>query len=261
VHISFTPDYQPQIVDPHCGAVPLTQTSAATLLMAMIRNVSGLRLVFDLDSTLLNNRPRNAQIMCEYGALHNEPALSRADASHFVNWDTRHSMTLAGLDEALITTHIDNYEDFWLQRFFTGEYCQYDIAVSGAVTFVGEIAQRGGTVCYLTGRDESMRAGRQASLEKLGFPVPGHTGVTLVMKTERGEADDKFKHEAMAQLVDTGGIAAAFDNEPTHINSYRQTFPAAVCVHLFTDHSMRQVPLLDGIYSINNFLCGLAPDE
>ena len=48
-------------------------------------------------------------------------------------------------------------------------------------------------------------------------------------------------------------MVAAFDNEPAHINGYREAFPDAFCVHLATDHSMRDIPLADGILSISDF--------
>lgn len=246
--------YNTELSDPHCGAVPLTANSAAGLLDNILRQVAGNCVVFDLDSTLLNNRPRNAKIMQEFGDMHNHSGFIAAHASHFINWDTRNSMALAGISAGDIDKHIDSYEHFWLERFFTSEYCQYDIDVAGAVDFVNAVHKGGGTVCYLTGRDETMRSGTHESLEKLGFPVAYDNAVSLVMKPTRGYSDDLFKREAMGRLRQQDGIFAAFDNEPTHINTYRQEFSQALCIHLFTDHSMRKVPLLDGIYSIQNFL-------
>jgi hypothetical protein len=50
------------------------------------------------------------------------------------------------------------------------------------------------------------------------------------------------------------GIVAAFDNEPTHDNAYKRSFPDAVVVHLDTDHSRRPVEVLADIPSIHDFV-------
>lgn len=262
----YQPEYEDSLHDPLCGAVPVTTKSSMQLLRTISSQASGKIIVFDLDSTLLNNRPRNAKIMQEYGVLHQHPKLTAADASHFINWDARNSMSLAGLHAEDIEKHIGPYEEFWLQRFFTSEYCQHDIAIPGAIDFVNEISNQGGAVCYLTGRDESMRAGTHASLEVLGFPVPNShdnsdadsDAIRLVMNPTREYSDDLFKQQAMDRLKQQGEVLAAFDNEPAHINSYRREFPDAASVHLFTDHSMRKVKLLDGIVSIQDFRCEIS---
>lgn len=259
--IDFQPNFQTWEQDPLCGAVPLTTDSAAKLLASVISRSKNERVVFDLDSTLLNNRPRNAKIMQQYGELHDVPELAVANSSHFVNWDTRHSMALTGLSPELVEKHVSPYQDYWLNRFFTSEYCHYDTDISGAMEFVIKVKESGGNICYLTGRDETMRHGTRTSLENLGFPGPDSDGVNLVMKPTRDYSDDLFKKEAMEEFRHDGGILAAFDNEPTHINSYRRAFPEAICVHLYTDHSMRDVQLLDGIYSVSNFPCDSSANE
>jgi len=48
-------------------------------------------------------------------------------------------------------------------------------------------------------------------------------------------------------------LLAAFDNEPAHINGYRESFPEAIAVHLATDHSPRDIPIVPGIPSIADF--------
>jgi len=98
-----------------------------------------------------------------------------------------------------------------------------------------------------------MRSGTEDSLKKLGFPVPGLRNVSLIMKPEQSISDDDYKKTVMARFNNNGGILAAFDNEPYHINAYRSAFPQATCVHLHTDHSMRSIRLLEGIVSIESF--------
>ena len=239
--------------DPLTNATPLTKQSTSQLLTSIITAADKHQIVFDLDSTLLDNKERNAVIMREFAQAHHEPQLAIASARHFPDWSAKNSMRSMGLDESKINALLDAHWAFWSERFFTSEYCRFDIAVPGAQTFVQSILRAGGDICYLTGRHEGMRDGTQLSLQKLGFPLPGSDRVTLLMKRDQDEPDDSYKAHALESLRSGPPVLAAFDNEPTHINSYRTAFSDAICVHLFTDHSMREVKLLDKIYSIYNF--------
>lgn len=236
------------------GAIPLDAGSTATLLTELIQSSAKKILAFDLDSTLLNNRPRNAVIMREFGDDQKQPLLCTATAEHFQDWSARNAMAAIGLANRDIDRLVDTYRSFWLDRFFTSEYCQYDVCVPGAAEFVNDVYAGHGTVCYLTGRHEGMRNGTEDSLAKLGFPVPGADRVELLMKPHQDQSDDLFKVDTLQKLDTLGSVFAAFDNEPTHINSYRKAFPRAVCIHLLTDHSMRAVRLSDEIVSILDFV-------
>jgi len=247
-------EYRHDQADLVTGAIPLTRASTAQLLSELLNGVKQCVVVFDLDSTLLDNRPRNAVIMKEFGELQKEPLLSFAAAEHFQDWSARNAMAAIGVPSHSIEHLTELYRPFWSKRFFTSEYCQHDISIPGAAGFATAVSEQGGAVCYLTGRHEGMRAGTQSSLQKLGFPIPESEGVTLLMKPDKVQSDDLFKVDTLQQLESLGPVCAAFDNEPTHINSYRTAFPNAVCVHLLTDHSMREVKLLSGIMSILNFV-------
>jgi predicted secreted acid phosphatase len=208
--------------------------------------------VFDLDSTLLDNRPRQARILREFGAQHGLPALANAKPEHWDSWDLERAMGNAGLDAVEIEHWSDAAKTFWRERFFTSEYCADDEAIRGAVRFVGEIAGSGALVAYCTGRPEAMREGTVACFRRLGFSVPGPR-VHLLMKPALEITDDEWKTSADGQLHRLGRVIAVFDNEPTHVNGYRAAFPDAFCVHLATDDSGRDVTLTNGIVSISHF--------
>jgi predicted secreted acid phosphatase len=206
--------------------------------------------VFDLDSTLLDNRPRQARILREFGQLHNLPALAAAQPEHWDGWDLAKAMRNTGFED--VERWVGEARSFWKQRFFTSEYCVVDEAIEGAVKFVHEVRKRGALVAYCTGRHEEMRQGSVSCFERLGFPRPGE-GVHLLMKPRLDVHDDEYKATACAEIRGLGRVVAAFDNEPTHANSYRREFPEAQIVHLATDHSGRDVVLLEGIVSIPHF--------
>lgn len=241
------------VPDPITGAVPLTQELASALLRDIILHCDGRRVLFDLDSTLLDNRPRSAVIMREFAEANNQPLLAHATPAHFPTWSARDSMVLMGMPEAEADSLLDAYLDFWAIRFFSSEYCHHDTDIAGAIKFVNAVNDSGGEVIYLTGRDETMREGTALSLESLDFPCPDAARIKLIMKPNASDSDDTYKQGELENLSATGDIAAAFDNEPSHINSYRRVFSDTICVHLDTDHSMRKVRLLDGIVSIKDF--------
>ncbi len=210
--------------------------------------------VFDLDSTLFDNRPRQARILREYGAARGVPALAAVSAEHFTTgWDLGHAMRAAGLAAAQVEAIAEDVKAFWRERFFTSAYCVADVPIPGAAAFVRAVAEAGGLVAYCTGRHEPMREGSAESLRAGGFPVPGVPRVELIMKATLEETDDAFKRVAHARLRALGTVVAAFDNEPTHINDYHRVFPEALSVHLDTDHSGRPVKVEDGIPAVPDF--------
>jgi phosphoglycolate phosphatase-like HAD superfamily hydrolase len=208
--------------------------------------------VFDLDSTLLDNRPRQARILREYGERHQLGKLVASQPAHWTSWDLRDAMRAAGSSDAEIELHGEPAKAYWREKFFTSEYCSIDGAVGGAAAYVARLVGTGTQIAYCTGRHEQMRAGTVRSFERLGLPVPG-ARVHLLMKPRLEQSDDAWKEQAYVRLRAIGRVVATFDNEPTHINGYRSAFPDAICVHLATDHSGRSVVLLDGILSVENF--------
>jgi hypothetical protein len=243
--------------DPVLAAVDLRQGPAARALLGSVvarcRRPDAVA-VFDLDSTLLDNKPRQARIMAEYGREHGVPALAHSRREHWTGgWDFRHAMRNAGLPEAEIEAHVEPYRALWRDRFFTSEHCRVDEATPGAVAFVRAVRAAGARVLYVTGRHEGMREGTLACFARVGLPMPDGDGVQLWMKPSLDEDDDAFKARVHDRLADAGDVVAVFDNEPTHVNDYRRGLPGALVVHLATDHSLREVFVAPEIPSIADF--------
>jgi hypothetical protein len=222
-------------------------------ILATVRKTPRATLVFDLDSTLLDNRPRQSRILREYGVANGLANLAASRPWQWGTWDLRVPMAAAGMTAHEIDTHIPLVRAFWRERFFTSEYCRDDVPIPGAPEFVQAALRAGAQVVYLTGRPEPMRPGTEHVLEQHGFPAPGAPGVTLLMKPRFEDHDDAFKVSAHAHVRQVGHVVAAFDNEPTHANDLFRSFPDATVVHLATDHSGRKVELLEAIRSIPDF--------
>lgn len=210
--------------------------------------------LFDLDSTLLDNRPRQARIVREYGQSASVPALLRCAPDFFEGWGLGPPMRRCGLTEAEILEHEGPARKFWKQKFFTSEYCEDDIAIGGAVDFVHKIRSHGQKIVYCTGRHLEMREGTLKSFAREGFPLPDEQGVFLLMKPVFEIHDDEWKRIVRDKVSAIGEVLAAFDNEPTHINTYRAHFPKALCVHLATDESARGIPVDPEIPSVADFV-------
>jgi beta-phosphoglucomutase-like phosphatase (HAD superfamily) len=206
--------------------------------------------VFDLDSTLLDNRPRQARILREYGAAAGLRALADASPEHVEGWDLDVALRNAGLGEALVRAHRGPVRRFWEERFFTSELCRADVPVPGAPAFVRAVLAAGARIAYVTGRPAAMEDGTLEVLGRFGFPLPDGARAFLFMKPGMALADDAWKAIARDAVDALGPVALAFDNEPAHVNAYARAWRRALAVHLDTDHSGRPVPVDPAIPSV-----------
>lgn len=224
------------------------------LAVARKSGPSGL-LIFDLDSTVFDNRPRQARIVREFGAAKQLAALGQCQAWHFTSgWDLRGALTSCGVSSKQADDLYPELKAFWQERFFTSEYCKDDIEIVGAPRYLHDLDSVKARVIYVTGRHEGMRSGTEACLARCRLPMPSEGGhVQLFMKPRSSEDDDDFKRLTHGELKKMGTVLAAFDNEPMHINDYVAKFPEAIPVHLATDHSGRDVKLDPRCISIPHF--------
>jgi hypothetical protein len=162
-------------------------------------------------------------------------------------------MVNAGLPPGRAAALLPDAWRFWSERFFTTAYCRLDVPAPGAAAFLADLARAGARIAYVTGRIEEMEAGTLETFARAGFPLPGARGTRLLMKPRGALGDDAWKALAAAELAREGEVVAAFDNEPAHVNGYREAFPGALCVHLDTDHSGRPIPVHPRIPSIRDF--------
>jgi hypothetical protein len=217
---------------------------------------------FDLDGTLLSNKPRQARIVRDFGRERGIEALARCAPAAIVSWDLRDTMRLCGLAPDQAEALHEDLRQWWVDRFFTSEYCKEDEPVPGARAYLEQVRDRNGHILYVTGRHAGMEAGTLAAFQRAGFPMPeivaptapqSAAPVQLWLKPLPEDDDDRWKELCHERLVDLRGIACAFDNEPTHVNAYKKRFPDARIVHLDTDYSPRPVDVLPSIPSIVDF--------
>jgi hypothetical protein len=210
--------------------------------------------VFDLDSTLFSTQQRNWAILQEFAAgsrvspkfREKLGSLSSADMA----WNAMEDLRRHGYaDEATL----QQLRDFWFLRFFRDEYLSHDIPLPGATEYVRELHALGGTVYYLTGRDEpNMGKGTRKSLAAHGFPLEEER-VYLRLKPAFEEHDLGFKKRVVLELGRAGEVIAAAENEPANANMFFEAFPKAHVVFLETVHSPHAPPLSAGIHRLKDF--------
>ncbi|MCL2178765.1 MAG: hypothetical protein FWC18_04615 [Cystobacterineae bacterium] len=210
-------------------------------------------LAFDLDSTLLDNRPRQAKIIRDFGKAKGLSLLQRCSPEYFVSgWDLEGALLRCGLSQEELGACIGEVRRFWQGRFFTSAYCMEDVPIPGAKEYLEACLKTGAQLIFITGRPDDMEEGTIGCLRKHGMPTPGGR-VHLLMKPLGQEDDDVFKRQAHNRIPSLGELIAVFDNEPTHINDYAQQFPDALAFWLDTGHSGREVKLRPGIIAIRDF--------
>ena len=209
---------------------------------------------FDLDSTIFDNRPRQSRILREYGQAHGIPALAASKPEDWTTWSLADAMRAAGCDPPTIAAHHDAARQFWRDRFFTSDYCEFDLPIVGAAAYLAAVIQTGAQIAYVTGRHEQMGPGSIACMRASDFPLPDGARVHLLLKPTFEMSDDGWKLEAFRRLDTLGELVAAFDNEPAHINGYAARYIGALCVRLATDDSGRPIPVAPGVPSIAHFL-------
>jgi len=207
--------------------------------------------VFDLDGTLLDNRPRVVRIFHElaetWGSSHpREAAFCRQARLELVSYGVVENLRRLGVeDEALL----EEGALFWKERFFIDGYMKYDVEMPGACAFVRACYEAGSDIVYLTGRDlPNMAIGTFASLRDLGFPI-GVVGTSLVTKPAFEIPDTDFKREVAPKIGQNSKLVATFDNEPANINLFLE-FHSGVSAIFFDSQHAPDPPELDARASV-----------
>lgn len=220
----------------------MTQKELLDGLLADVAAVPGGIVVFDLDDTLFSTADRHLKILAEFAA-----AIETKDAraAGLVRAITREKLQYSPVETAkangLPETLEKDLREFWFARFFKNPYLLVDSILPGGPEFAAAVIGRGGRAFYMTGRDEGMREGTEASLLRHGFPDPDGRDATLVLKPKFDTPDFAFKQEALKRIGELGPVLGSFENEPAHVNLFIEHFPKGKHFLLDTKHSGRPV--------------------
>jgi hypothetical protein len=221
------------------------------------------KVVFDLDSTIFDVKPRTLRILKEFSLRPEARALSPVLADWGLSLDAHR--LLYTLEESALANAVPGPEEearaylkeafrFWRARFFSHSYVTMDHPSPGAVDYVNRVVDAGAVAVYLTGRDwPGMGRGTRTMLEYCGFPVDPRSS-ELIMKPNSGLDDAEFKDEALRDLRTGGEAVALFDNEPANFHVFEKNFPEAILVFYHSNCSTKEARPVKRLYRIENFL-------
>jgi hypothetical protein len=240
----------------------LSRADQSALLASIVRRSARMNddgtppvVVFDLDGTLMDNRPRTCAILHEFASVRrgHDPALSERllsvhpDQLAYLFSESLERLGVEG--DVALELHV-----FWRERFFADPHLRHDVEVPGAVAFTRACYNVGASIVYLSGRDlPQMGVGTFQSLRDLGFPL-GVPGTELVLKPESAMPDAEFKRETAPLLARIGRVVASFDNEPGNCNVFLAHHPEADSVLVDTQHMPGAPPLEPGVRVITDFV-------
>ncbi|MEK7233358.1 MAG: hypothetical protein AAB268_06055 [Elusimicrobiota bacterium] len=232
-------------------------SSQKTLLDALLDDVAahpGAIVVFDLDDTLFSTADRHLRIMAEFAAMiETQDARSAGILRGIAREKLRYSIADTAKDHGLEDKLALDLRSFWFARFFKNPYLLEDSIIPGGPEYAAAVIKRGGISFYMTGRDEGMREGTQASLLRHGFPDPDGKNAVLVLKPRFDTPDFAFKNEALRNLGEMGTVVGSFENEPAHANLFVERFPKGRHFLLETKHSGMSVQPHACVHRIKDF--------
>lgn len=260
---------------PWISAAKFEATSQREVLSAILEQVrrecrqrikhggKQVKVVFDLDSTVIDVKPRSLRIIKEFAGT--KEALAIAPdlvewalnlKAHQLSYTLRDSAEANGLTNAhpKAEEFIKALTKYWLPRFFSDAYLYMDHPTAGAQEFVRAVVDAGAVAVYLTGRDEpGMSRGTRSHLSHWGFPLSErHT--RLLMKPNFGMDDAEYKDSALRDLRIRADAVALFDNEPANFHVFEKNFPEAKLVFLHSSCSLKEAKPVQRIYRIEDFL-------
>lgn len=193
----------------------------------------GTVVVFDLDSTLIDNRMRQTAILRAWASREGIPQLEGLWPEHFQEWNLESALRRAGAPDA---HHLARRaKEVWRTEFWSDDALRFDLAIPGAARYVRAVHQRGATVLYV-GRRDTQQEGTLETLARLGFPVDerAHLLCDHVEGGGRDEGDQAWQ-ATLATANEFGIVVGAFENEGPRADLLRARWPEAHVVYVRTD--------------------------
>ena len=213
--------------------------------------------VFDLDATLFDNRPRTLAILRELrdkllqAGQDQElaDALGRLEIPH-LRYLVKDSLAQVGMSDP---KQVKRATSFWFARFFRDRYIKHDVPSPGALAFAHACFDAGANLVYLTGRDlPGMLSGTVKKLRDEAFPY-AVAGTQVILKPQVKTSDEAFKRAVMPTLRRLGEPVAFFDNEPSNCNIARELLPDADVYWLDTQCVPDAPALVSGVGTLRDF--------
>lgn len=197
--------------------------------------------LLDLDSTLLDTRPRQVAILRAWAAREGKTELSGLCVEHFQSWDFKETLKRAGVKIKTIPALEKQVRKAWGKAFWTNEALAYDLPLPGAAALARRLHAKGATLAYV-GRRSTQGVGTKAALVRFGFPIDERAQLVLDVvekvtggRKARSAAARAARAKSLEKAASLGEVVAALDNDGMRIDAYRAKFTKALVIHVRTD--------------------------
>ena len=155
------------------------------------------KVVFDLDDTIWDNRPRTLELARRFDAERGTHLFDGLTLDQ-VGKDGFQTAINAGLGREDARA----FNSYWKPRIFTTEMARYDAPLPEIDALAQQAHDAGAQVIYLTGRPESERGSTREELQRLG--LPGADDAHLIMKPSLDQPTAEYKVAELRKLLEPG---------------------------------------------------------
>jgi phosphoglycolate phosphatase-like HAD superfamily hydrolase len=184
--------------------------------------------VFDIDNTLADTRPRTAAAAHGFAGLAATVAARPLAhvAARDVGIDGRETCTLLGIrDRATVS----RFQVYWRECFWRPQSFRLDRPIPETIRLARRAKRAGAEVFYLTGRVEQLRRTTLTELRRFGLPDVDDQH--LLCKSAERRATPPYKASMLRGLLRAGQHVAWFISEGRRdIAHLQRTVPAVPCV-------------------------------
>ncbi len=213
-------------------------------------------IVFNIDGTIFDNRPRSQAILRDFIAAGGDSYSDIADSINSLGKDSIDYFVVDSFKTVGVTDmlFLESALKFWSDRFFTDEYVQKDMPMDGSASFITEMHDSGAMIVYLSGRGRTaMMDGTFTSLRMHGFPVATPRTI-LILKPNPRDNNEDYKRGAMRDISRLGRVVAAFENDPRSVNLMKRQWPSAKVVMIRAPHAKDAPPVEKNIPIIDSYI-------
>lgn len=166
-------------------------------IKARVANGEKVKVVFDLDDTIWDNRPRTVELAHRYDAQHGTHLFDGLTVDQ-VGTDGYQTAMNAGLSRA----DAKAFNSYWKPRVFTDEMADFDTPQKEIDDLARQAHDAGAEVVYLTGRPESERDVTRGELERMG--LPDADDAHLILKPSLNQSTPAYKVAEFKKMLEAG---------------------------------------------------------
>jgi hypothetical protein len=166
-------------------------------IRARVANGEKVKVVFDLDDTIWDGRPRTMELARRYDAERGTRLFDALTLDQ-VGKDGYETAVNAGLSRA----DAKAFNAYWRPRVYTDEMAQFDAPIPEIDDLARQAHRAGAEVVYMTGRPEAERETTRGELERLDLPLMDEAH--LIMKPSLNQPTAGYKVAEFKKMLEPG---------------------------------------------------------